>query len=85
MVYRAAWKVDRGDDARAEAYMAKVFGDERSYRAADRCMQIHGGMGLSKELPIERFFRDQRSMMITEGPNEVLHMALARLVLDLYG
>lgn len=85
MVYHAAWKVDRGDDARAEAYMAKVFGDERSYRAADRCMQIHGGMGLSKELPIERFFRDQRSMMITEGPNEVLHMALARLVLDLYG
>ena len=47
--------------------MVKIFGDERSFWAADRCMQIHGGMGLSKELPIERFFRDQRSMMITEG------------------
>ena len=85
MVYHAAWKFDRGDDVRAEAYMAKFFGDERSYRTADRCMQIFGGMGLSKELPIERFFRDQRSMMITEGPNEVLRIALARLILQAYG
>jgi acyl-CoA dehydrogenase len=84
MVYHAAWKFDRGEDVRAEAYMAKFFGDERSYRTADRCMQIFGGMGLSKELPIERFFRDQRSMMITEGPNEVLRVALARLVLQSY-
>jgi acyl-CoA dehydrogenase len=84
MVYHAAWKFDRGEDVRAEAYMCKFFGDERSYVAADRCMQIHGGMGLSKELPIERFFRDQRSMMITEGPNEVLRMALARIVLGTY-
>lgn len=84
MVYHAAWKADRGEDVRAEAYMVKTFGDERSFRAADRCMQIHGGMGLSKELPIERFFRDQRSMMITEGPNEVLRSALARLILQSY-
>lgn len=84
MVYHAAWKVDSGEDVRAEAFMVKVFGDERSFRAADRCMQIHGGMGLSKSLPIEAFFRDQRSMMITEGPNEVLRMALARIVLEQY-
>jgi len=61
--------------------MVKIFGDERSFWAADRVMQIHGGMGLSKELPIERFFRDQRSMMITEGAVEVLRMALARMIL----
>lgn len=84
MVAHAAWKVDRGEDAHAEAYMVKFFGDERSFVAADRCMQIHGALGLSKELPIERFFRDQRSMMITEGPNEVLKMALARVVLSAY-
>lgn len=82
MVYHAAWKYDRGEDCSDEAYMVKIFGDERSFRAADRCMQIHGGIGLSKELPIERFFRDQRSMMITEGPNEVLRMALARNILQ---
>jgi acyl-CoA dehydrogenase len=85
MVYHAAWKFDRGEDVRAEAFMCKFFGDEKSFIAADRCMQIHGGMGLSRDLPIERFFRDQRSMMITEGPNEVLSMALARIVLDRYG
>ena len=66
-----------------EAFMVKIFGDERSFWAADRCMQIHGGMGLSKELPIERFFRDQRSMMITEGAIEVLRMALARMVIGI--
>jgi acyl-CoA dehydrogenase len=48
-------------------------------------MQIHGGMGLSRELPIEKFWRNQRSMMITEGPNEVLKTAIARHVLREYG
>jgi len=82
MLYHAAWKYDRGEDCRQEAFMVKIFGDERSFWAADRVMQIHGGMGLSKELPIERFFRDQRSMMITEGAVEVLRMALARMILN---
>jgi acyl-CoA dehydrogenase len=48
-------------------------------------MQIHGGMGLTTDLPIEKFWRDQRSMMITEGPIEILKMALARLVLRSHG
>ena len=81
MLHHVAWKFDRGEDCRQEAFMVKIFGDERSFWAADRCMQIHGGMGLSKELPIERFFRDQRSMMITEGAIEALRMALARMIL----
>jgi len=81
MLHHAAWKFDRGEDCREEAFMVKIFGDERSFWAADRCLAIHGGMGLSKELPIERFFRDQRSMMITEGAVEVLRIALARMIL----
>jgi acyl-CoA dehydrogenase len=85
MVYDAAWKYDQGRDIRAEAYMAKIFGDTQSFRAADRCMEIHGGMGLATDLPIEKFWRDQRSMMITEGPIEILKMALARHVLRAYG
>src|SRR5262249_24806082 len=47
MVYDAAWKYDCGRDIRAEAYMAKIFGDTRSFHAADCCMEIHGGIGLS--------------------------------------
>jgi acyl-CoA dehydrogenase len=85
MVYDAAWKHDQGRDIRTEAYMAKIFGDTQSFIAADRCMEIHGGMGLATDLPIEKFWRDQRSMMITEGPIEILKMTLARHVLRTYG
>lgn len=85
MVYDAAWKYDQGRDIRVEAYMAKVFGDTQSFVAADHCMEIHGGIGLSTDLPIEKFWRDQRSMMITEGPVEILKAALARHVLRGFG
>jgi acyl-CoA dehydrogenase len=83
-VYNAAWRYDRGDDVRREAYTVKMFGDRASFQAADRCMQIHGGIAFTRELPIEKFWRDQRSMMVTEGPEEVLKMTLARYVIDDY-
>ncbi|HUZ73457.1 MAG TPA: acyl-CoA dehydrogenase [Stellaceae bacterium] len=81
MVHHAAWKYDQGEDIRTEAYMAKIFGDTKSFIAADRCMEIHGGIGLTTDLPIEKFWRNQRSFMITEGPIEILKMTLARHVL----
>ncbi|HVZ52122.1 MAG TPA: acyl-CoA dehydrogenase, partial [Pseudolabrys sp.] len=81
MVEDAAARLDRGEDARAETFMVKIFGDEMGFRVADRCMQLHGGIGLTTELPIEKFWRDQRSFMITEGPSEVLRTALAKLLL----
>jgi acyl-CoA dehydrogenase len=81
MVRDAAAKLDAGDDARAETFMVKAYGDEMGFRVADRCMQLHGGIGLTTELPIEKFWRDQRSFMITEGPTEVLRTALAKLLL----
>ncbi len=85
MVHNAAWKADRGEDIRYDSYMCKYFGDTKSFEAADRCMQIHGGIGLTTDLPIERMWRDQRSFVITEGPTEILKMALARHVLRKYG
>ncbi len=85
MVYDASWRVDQGEDVRNQSYMCKYFGDEKGFHAADRCMQIHGGMGLTTDLPIERFFRDQRSFIITEGPTEILKMALSRQILRQYG
>jgi acyl-CoA dehydrogenase len=78
MVYDAATQLDSGAEARAETFMVKIFGDEMSFRVADKCLQIHGGIGLTTDLPIERFWRDQRSFIITEGPPEVLRSALAR-------
>jgi acyl-CoA dehydrogenase len=85
MTHDAAHKYDQGRDIRVEAYMGKIFGDAQSFVAADRCLTIHGGIGLTTDLPIEKFWRDQRSMMITEGPNEILRMTLARHVLKAYG
>ncbi|MBV7484895.1 acyl-CoA dehydrogenase family protein [Bordetella sp. BOR01] len=84
MVYRTADKYDRGEDVRYDAYIIKMQGDRLSWECADKCLQIHGGAGLTKDLPVEKFWRDQRSMMITEGPEEILKSALARRVFELY-
>jgi acyl-CoA dehydrogenase len=80
MVRNAAAKLDAGEGARAETYMVKIFGDEMGFRVADRCLQLHGGIGLTTELPLEKLWRDQRSFMITEGPTEVLRTALGKLI-----
>jgi acyl-CoA dehydrogenase len=84
LVYQAAAKFDKGEDARNEAYLVKLFCTEMSWHAADMCLQVHGGIGLTKELPIERLWRDQRSHMITEGTPEIMRMALARHVFEVY-
>lgn len=84
MVYRTAWKYDCGEDVRYDAFMVKMRGDKQSFKCADHCMQIHGGAGLTCALPIEKFWRDQRSMMITEGPEEILKSALARHLFEVY-
>ncbi len=84
MVYHAAWKNDQGEDMRNEAYMVKLYVDEMSFRVVDRVLQIHGGIGLTTDLPLEKWFRDQRSRLITEGPSEVMRMVIARYVLQKY-
>jgi len=84
MVYATTLAYDRGEDVRHDAYVVKMQGDRMSFEAADRCMQIHGGLGLTTDLPIEQFWRDQRSMMITEGPEEILRGALAQKILRDY-
>ena len=78
MVYQLAARTDAGVAARHESYMAKIAGTELGFRVADRCMQIHGAMGLATEMPISKMWRDARSFMITEGPVEVMRMVLAR-------
>ena len=84
MVYQAAWKSDEGEDVRTEAYMGKLFADEMSFRVVDRVLQIHGGIGLTLDLPLAKWFVDQRSRMITEGASEVMRMVIARHVLQKY-
>lgn len=81
MVYEAAVKTDAGTADRVDAYVAKSYADEMAFRVADRSMQIHGGIALTKDLPIERFWRQQRSFRITEGATEVMKMVIARHLL----
>lgn len=82
MVYHAAWKVDQGhQDMRKEAAMLKVYCTEMLSKIADRAIQIHGGMGLSKEMPIEYIARLVRIFRIVEGPSEIHRWLLAREIL----
>lgn len=81
MVHDAAAKLDLGQDARVETFMAKITGVENGFKVIDDCMQLHGGMGLTRETPLERYWRDLRSFRITEGPTEVLKTTMARSIL----
>lgn len=84
MVWEAACKMDKGEDVRNDCYIAKMYADEMAFRVADRCMQIHGGIALTTDLPVEKMWRQQRSYRITEGATEVMKMVIARHVLKTY-
>jgi alkylation response protein AidB-like acyl-CoA dehydrogenase len=66
-----------------EASMAKLFASETAMFCAHAAVQIHGGMGYSKELPIERFFRDAKITEIYEGTSEIQRLVISRLELGL--
>jgi acyl-CoA dehydrogenase len=78
MVLHAAWKVDQGMEARDDIAMVKVLAAETLGRVVDRAVQIFGGMGFCKELPIERYYRDARIYRIFDGTSEIHRMSLAR-------
>lgn len=78
MLYRAAEKYDKGLDVMQEAAMVKLFCSEAVSEVADTALQIHGGMGFSKELTIERFYRDARILRIFEGTSEIQKLVISR-------
>ncbi len=84
LAFHAAWKVDQGLDNRQEASMAKLYGANMANRVVDRVMQVHGGMGYTRELPIERWYRDLRVTRIYEGTDEIQHFIIARNLLKGY-
>ena len=81
MVLQAAWEIDQGRDARERISMVKVFAAEMLGRVADRAVQVHGGMGYSRDLPIERFYRDARIARIYDGTSEIHRTVVARALL----
>ena len=81
MVLDAAAKADRGEPYRTESAIAKLVASEASGRVVDRSMQIHGGLGVAKDLPLERWYRELRIRRVGEGPSEVQKHVIARDIL----
>lgn len=82
LVYQAAWRGDLGRDIKVDASIAKVYATETAGRVVDRCIQIFGGLGVAREMPLERWYRELRIKRIGEGPSEVHRMVVARELLS---
>jgi acyl-CoA dehydrogenase len=78
MVLHAAWKIDQGLEARDDIAMVKVHAAETLGRVVDRAVQVFGGMGYCKDLPIERYYRDARIARIYDGTSEIHRTVIAR-------
>ncbi len=80
VLYKACWLKDMGRTFEKEAAMAKLYCSELMGRVANHAVQIHGGYGLMKEYPVERFYRDQKLLDIGEGTSEVQRIVISRYI-----
>jgi alkylation response protein AidB-like acyl-CoA dehydrogenase len=80
---RAARLLDRGQPARTECSIAKLYSAQAAHEVADMALQVHGGMGYSTDYPIERIYRDTRGAVIPEGTTEIQTLIIGRELLGL--
>lgn len=80
LTLRAAAMQDQGLRSTKESAMAKLFASEAATRVCNRAMQIHGGSGYTRDLPLERYLRDAKFSEIGEGTSEIQHLVIARNV-----
>lgn len=85
MIQHAAWLLENGDRARSETSMAKVHVAETVCRVLDRAIQICGGLGISRDLPLSHWYESARAFRIYDGASEVHRMVVARGVVKAYG
>lgn len=81
LTYRAAYLKDQGQRTTRESAMAKLYASEIAVKAADDCVQIHGGYGFVKDYPAEKYFRDVKLVTIGEGTSEIQRLVIARQLL----
>jgi acyl-CoA dehydrogenase len=81
LIWKAAWTLDEGGDARQESAVAKTHVAEAVNRVVDRAVQICGALGVSGDAPLERFLREVRPFRIYDGPSETHRWAIARRAL----
>ncbi len=82
LTYHAASKKDRHEKFSSDASMAKLFASETAMWVTEKAIQVHGGIGYSKELPVERYFRDAKITEIYEGTSEIQRLVIARNALE---
>ncbi len=85
IVYRCAYDFDQGKDVSFQAAILKLYASEAMTEVADKALQVHGGMGFSRELPMERYYRDARILRIFEGTTEIQKMIIGRHVIKTNG
>jgi len=80
---KAAFLSDAGKPSNIEASMAKLFASEAATRACLNAIQIFGGMGYTKEVPVERYMRDAKLCEIGEGSSQIQRLIIARHLLEM--
>ena len=85
LIQEAAWRLAQGEQARVETSIAKVQVSEIVSRVLDRCVQICGGRGISRDLPLSSWYEKARAFRIYDGASEVHRMVVARDVIKRYG
>jgi alkylation response protein AidB-like acyl-CoA dehydrogenase len=78
MTYECAWKYDHGDPVVQESSIVKLYSSEMVNRVVDRMIQVHGGMGWMRELPLERIYRLVRIFTLVEGTSEIQKYIVAK-------
>jgi alkylation response protein AidB-like acyl-CoA dehydrogenase len=85
LIYRTAWMIDTGQSFTREAAICKLFGSEVCSRVTDKALQIYGALGYSRDMPLERAFRDSRISEIFEGTNEIQRIVIASDIFQKHG
>jgi alkylation response protein AidB-like acyl-CoA dehydrogenase len=78
LAYQALDLLDRGEDCTWQASAAKAYGTEMAIRATSKAIEVHGAVGLSEDMPIERYYRDARSLTIPDGTTEIQKLVIGR-------
>jgi alkylation response protein AidB-like acyl-CoA dehydrogenase len=81
--YRAAWCVEHKKRSDTEASMAKYYATEAAVRVCSKAIQVHGAIGLSRDLPVEGYFRDARMLTIPDGTSQIQKLIIARNILGM--
>lgn len=85
MIHHAAWVLAQGERGRHETSMAKAYVAETVHNVLDRAIQICGGKGISRDLPLSLWYEEARAFRIYDGPSEVHRMVVARDIVKRYG